>query len=287
MKWMVFVLLFCFCFGVVVAGSAEVVLVDDIGSFSGAVLRLKSSVEGELGDKIYASENLADVGIIKFEIESSLAEVYLDFIVTKDGEVIDSFEAGPFAVNGSEILIERREGVEAMKKAFEAKRLEDEKRLEEVKRLEEEKKLMKVEVVNTTEEIEVIVDVENNSGLLKKKFGGMILTGKSIFVEEDGSVDLGFSIGGGIFILIFVVFILVIVGRGKKAKVEILSEDDRELAYMEKKVKDAESRLLRVKVAREKRAKIEEAKRKFLEEKKELEELEEKERQEAEKIEDM
>ncbi len=281
MKWMVFVLLFCFCFEVVLAGSAEVVLVDDIGSFSGAVLRLKSSVDGELGDKIYASENLADVGIIKFEIESSLPEVYLDFIVTKDGEVSDSFEAGPFAVDGSEILIERREGVEAMKKAEEAKKLEDERRLEE------EKKLMKVEVVNATEEIVVIVDVENNSGLLKKKFGGMILTGKSIFVEEDGSVDLGFSIGGGIFILIFVVFILVIVGRGKKAKVEILSEDDRELAYMEKKVKDAESRLLRVKVAREKRAKIEEAKRKFFEEKKELEELEEKERQEAEKIEDI
>ena len=91
------------------AFEADVLLIDDIGSFSGAVLRVKSPVTDSLGDKIYPSEYLTEVGIAKFEVDSSLSEVFLNFIIMNNGEVVAEITEGPFVLNGSEIVIDRRE----------------------------------------------------------------------------------------------------------------------------------------------------------------------------------
>ena len=65
----VFAFLLLVSIGLSSAAVADVVLIDDIGSFSGAILRVKSPVTGDIGDKIYASEYFTDVGIVKFKIE--------------------------------------------------------------------------------------------------------------------------------------------------------------------------------------------------------------------------
>jgi hypothetical protein len=111
MKW-VFIFIFAFAFSsscFVEAASANVTLIDEIGTFTGAVMKVKSPISGELGEKIFPSENLKNVGILKFEIESSLSEVMLTFITIKSGSEVESFEVGPFSVDGSEIIIDRRE----------------------------------------------------------------------------------------------------------------------------------------------------------------------------------
>jgi len=270
MKWMVFI--FILVIGFSSAAVAEVILIDDIGSFSGAVLRIKSPITGDIGDKIYASEYLTDVGIVKFEFETSLSEVFLGFVTSKDGMVVEEFSVGPFVVNGSEILVDRREKVER-----------------EVIKVEEvivEEEVAEVPVVEEVVEPIVVEDVMEDS--FGDKISGLFLTGKAVFVEDDGLVDLGHSVGVSVFVLIlvFLIFIFMIGRRGKK-KVDILNEDDKELEYMEKKVKLTEARISRVRRERDKKKRIEETRVKLTKEKKELERLEERERGEAEIIEDV
>lgn len=262
------------------ATKAEVVLIDDIGSFSGAVLKVKSPISGNIGEKIFPVENLKNVGIVKFEIETALSEVLLKFIVTKDGEIIAELEEGPFLVNGSEILIDRREKIE----------------LPVIKSVVAEEPV--VEVVNETvvenetiaeDKEEVVEEVVEETAVEDKKnvFDKLVLTGKAIFVKEDGSINVGFSITGMIVLLMFVSFVFMMSHRGRREAKSFSSEEDKELAEMENKVKVTEERLSKAKTAKEKKDKINAAKQKLIKEQKELAELEGKEAEEAEVIEDV
>lgn len=274
MKWLFFILVFILTFGLVSATVSEVVIVDDIGSFSGAVLRIKSAVDGEPGDKIYAVEFLTGVGIIKFDIETALSEVWLDIIMTKDGAIIDVVSEGPFVVNGSEILIDRREkevAFEVIKKAPVVEEVVDE--------------LVKEEIVE--EVMPIVVEDVVEDDLLKNKLTGFFMTGKAVFIEDDGSFDFGFSLGGVFLILFFGLFIFMIVRRGKKFEKEVLCEDDKELAYMENKVKIAEAEIAKIKTQREKKVKTEDMKIRLAKDEKKLNDLEKKERQDSEIIEDL
>lgn len=94
------------------AYDAEVLVIDDMGSFSGAVLRIKASASGDVGDKIFPFENLARAGVVKFNVETSLSEIFLNILIIKDGEVVNTIDEGPFVVDGSQILIDLREGAE-------------------------------------------------------------------------------------------------------------------------------------------------------------------------------
>jgi len=262
MKWVMLVLVLVLSIAMVSATQVDVVLIDDIGSFSGATLKIKASASGEPGDKIRASEYLTKVGIVKFKIETSLAEVFLSFVLTKNGNMVDEFVAGPFVINGSEILVDRREEVE--------------------------REVIKDNVVNETnvsvvEEVvePVIVEVgseyassdsaDNNS--LKEKISRNFLNGKTIFFNEDGSVNLGFSAGGGMLVLMFVIVMVFMVSK-KGKKVKILSDDDKELAYMEKQMKETEEKISKIKDKDLRMIKINAVKAKLAKEKAELEELE-------------
>ena len=107
-EWFVLLVLLLSAFSFVSAYSANVTFIDDIGTFSGAVMRVEAPVSGSTGDKIFPSENMANVGILKFEVETSLAEVLLNFVVTKSGMIVGEYQEGPFSVNGSEIVIDKR-----------------------------------------------------------------------------------------------------------------------------------------------------------------------------------
>jgi hypothetical protein len=252
------------------ATEAEVVLIGDIGSFSGAVLKIESPVTGAIGDKIYASEYLTNVGIIKFNIETALDEVFLNFIISKNGVVKDEFRDGPFVVNGSDILIDRREVVER----------------EVTKEVEEAGEVVEVVEVVEVEEPVVVEDVVEDDSF-GNKLSSVFLTGKAVFVDDDGSFNMGSSIGGSSLILILIIFVFMISRRGKEKEVEILSDDDKELAYMEKKVKLTEANISRVKEDVSKKKRLEEAKAKLSKKKKELASLEKKERRDSERIEDI
>ena len=279
MKWMIFAFAFVLFFGMASATVSEVVLIDDIGSFGGAILKIKSPISGVIGDKIYASEYLTDVGIIKFNIETSLKEAVLIFIITKDGNVVDEFMEGPFVINGSEILIDRREEVLNDDVSFDDEVSSEEVSLDlEVSLSNSSNDTLSSEEVPspvvTGEEAIVVEDIENVS---KGDSFNILLTGRAVFLNEDGSFDFGSFAGGGFFILIFVVFI-VMMHRREKEVGEVLSEDDKELAYMEKKVKATEDNISKIRNDRARREKLVVAKARLAKGRAELSELEKKER---------
>ena len=90
----------------------------------------------------------------------------------------------------------------------------------------------------------------------------VFMTGKAVFVKDDGSVNIiGSYVGGSVMILMFIIFIFMMSKRGsKKTEGEVMSDDDKELKYMEKRVKETEAKLSKIKNKREKRAKIESVK---------------------------
>jgi len=103
--------------------------------------------------------------------------------------------------------------------------------------------------------------------------GGVMLTGKALFFEDDGSVNWIYSGGGSVVLLLLLVFIVVMFRRGGSAKKEVLDEDEKELEEMEKKVKDTGEKIKKVKDGKERRAKIYKAKLKLVDEERELSEL--------------
>ncbi|MFH0808734.1 MAG: hypothetical protein V1888_03930 [archaeon] len=250
--FVVFAFLFLFSFTFVSSLAAEVTVIDEIGSFSGAVLRVKASANGELGDKILPSEYLSSVGIVKFEIETSLPEIFLDIVISKDGMVVANLDEGPFVMNGSDILIDRRE----------------KKEMEVIKAAEV---VENVSVENESVEENVVVVEE-----VEKEDKGMLfyLTGKVVAMKES-VVSFGYPVWGGFGVLLLVVFGGVALSRRKKKKNNILSDEDKELEYMEKKVKETAEKIGKVKESKEKKARIERAKAKLMEEERELRELEE------------
>ncbi len=76
---------------------------------SGAVLRISSPGEEDWGEKIYPSLNGGSLGLVMFEIESSIDEVDFEVRFLNNGEVIlkEIFES--YSLIDSEILIDLRE----------------------------------------------------------------------------------------------------------------------------------------------------------------------------------
>ena len=77
--------------------------------YTGAILKLRSLENGELGNPYYPIFVGKNVGIIKFEVETGLSEVNLSLRFIDNGEVCLNVEKGPFAINGSEIVVDLRE----------------------------------------------------------------------------------------------------------------------------------------------------------------------------------
>ena len=128
-----------------------------------------------------------------------------------------------------------------------------------------------IEEVVENESVEnetVVVDEE----VVVEESRGFIATGKAIFSRDDGSLNLGYSIGGGVILLFMFVFVFMVLHRGKRKGG--LDGDDKELKYMEKKVAETAEKIKGVKDGRDRRDKIYKAKLKLAEEERELQELE-------------
>lgn len=247
------------------AFQANITIIDDIGSFSGAYLKIKS-VDSDIfiDDKIYPSEFLVGVGIVKFNLEISLSEIDLNVRMIKDGRVVSDFEDGPFLINGSDILIDLREKVEVVEEVIES--VVDsinESSVEEINNFTGNENLSRGESV-------VIVEDENLDD--KRYFG--FLTGLAIFYNEDGSFNLKYSIGGGFVFLLLLVLVLTMVFHRRKTSGVSMGEDEKELKYMEKKVKETEAKIVKIKDGKARKEKIEKAKEKLAKEEAELKELE-------------
>ena len=255
---LMFLMLSMFSFGS--AYQANVTVIDDIGSFGGAILKLKSADSSIFSeDKLYPSDySLVKVGIIKFNLEISLSKVDLKIRLIKDGRVIDEFEAGPFVINGSDILIDRREKVEIVEEV-----------IVEVENVSEVSENVSDDPVVSNESV-VITESENLED--KRSFG--LLTGMAMFYNEDGSLNLKYSFGGGSVFLLLTVLILTMVLHRRKSTEVTISEDEKELKYMEKKVKEAGEKITKIKDGKAQKNKIENAKAKLAEEEAELRELE-------------
>lgn len=254
------------------ANEAEIIIVGEIGSFSGAFLKIISPTTEEASEKIYPSEYLTKAGVIKFQIETSLPEATLNIMMIQNGEIIKNLEKGPFSINGSKILIDEREII--AQPAQETPKEETPTKKNETPRK---------TPTATIENNETILEVENNTHEIKEKIGQVLLTGKAIFLDENNSINLGPSISGSIFILIL--FASLLLTKHKKRKKITLDKEDKELKYTKEKVIETEKRIQKIKEDREKRRKIKEEKERLQKDKKNLEELEELEEKESETIE--
>ncbi len=292
-KWSTFILVFLV---VIVAYSvsatkAEVVIVDDVGSFSGAVLRVVSPITGDVGEKIYPSAYLVHTGVIKFDIETSLKKINLKVLISKDGFIVDAIEDGPFAINGSRILFDRRDGVNRSfaDKTSVVEKIDDFNISQSLIKNDSDNYKAADNSSNVEKIDSVVVKDASRGGMFETKVTSVFLTGKSVFIKEDGTLRVGSSLSGILFILMLVIFVFIGHSRiRQKKKVEnILSDDDKELDYMEKKIRDTENRISKIKSTKERRAKVDLIKNKLTKEEKELQKLERDEREESEKVEDI
>lgn len=122
---------------------------------------------------------------------------------------------------------------------------------------------------NTLNESVIVDDAE-----FVRSFKEFIFTGKAIFSKEDGSVNWSYSIGSFAILLCLIVFVFVFLHRGKAKVADVMCEDEKELQYMEKKVKDTADKIKNIKEGKERKVKIESVKKKLAEEESELKRLE-------------
>jgi len=256
MRGVVFVLVFFVLSGICFADAfeAEVMLIDDIGSFSGAVLRIKASADAEVGDKIFPSEYLTSAGIIKFNIETSLPEVFLNIVIVKSGEVVANIDEGPFVVDGSQILIDRREGMEGVV-------------VEEV--VSEEDIVEDVVVENSTEnvsDVSVSSNAENVPDVISEN---VYVAGES----SSGNVFLFYIIGGTLtFIILMVMWFKFKTFRDWMTRINYFSEDS-ELARIENQIRKKDKLIDLIKEEKARKRKISLARKKLERETKKLEKM--------------
>lgn len=132
-------------------------------------------------------------------------------------------------------------------------------------------------VASVSENVSEVEDAEeeNMSVILEdaKNWDGVseiYFTGKSVVVGEDG-VNLKYSGGIALLFLLSVIFMMM---HRRRASGVVLGEDEKELAYMEKKVKEVEGKIVKIKDGNEIKKKVAKAKAKLAEEETELKELE-------------
>lgn len=103
-KILVMFMLIIFAVSVSAIATNITVVSDDV--YTGAILKLRSLESGELGDPYYPFFVGENIGIIKFEVETSLSEVNLSLRFTNNGKVSLQTEEGPLAINGSDIIVD-------------------------------------------------------------------------------------------------------------------------------------------------------------------------------------
>ncbi|MCK5321429.1 hypothetical protein KAJ38_02520 [Candidatus Pacearchaeota archaeon] len=106
-KVLVLLVFFVLALNVSAMAANVTVVSDDV--YTGAILKLRSLESESLSDSYYPFFVGKNVGIIKFEIETGLSEVNLNLRFTNNGDIILNVEEGPFAINGSEIILDLRE----------------------------------------------------------------------------------------------------------------------------------------------------------------------------------
>ncbi len=197
-KAMIVFMLGIFMLSLVVASTATVTVVDSIGSFSGALLKIKNPTSEFFGsDKINPSGYLSNVGIVKFEVESDIPEVDMQIRMTKDGEFIREILRENVSINGSEIIIDLRE-----KPKVDV----------EVPEIIEEIENITVEETNVSEEFEV-ENNETSTGLTGKVTSKIKST-----VGENGVYYYG---GAGFLIVLLALFLVVKMAYRSGAKNEL------------------------------------------------------------------
>ena len=122
------------------------------------------------------------------------------------------------------------------------------------------------EVTIVTEDVEVIEEKEENVLVY--------LTGKVMSIGENFGSWKYSGVGGIVIFLFVIVGIFMMARRGKKEEENIVSEDDKELKYMEKKMKETEAKIGEIKDEKAKKVRLETTRVKLREEEKELRELE-------------
>jgi hypothetical protein len=103
------------------------------------------------------------------------------------------------------------------------------------------------ELINETETLNETLEVnETVEEIAEEENQGLLLTGKAILTNEDGSIrSIYYYIGGGILLLILLLIIIKLFRR--KSGKQRMSEDDRELSDAEKKIKEAREEIRDVK----------------------------------------
>jgi len=109
------------------------------------------------------------------------------------------------------------------------------------------------------------------------------LTGKVVNAKNNFGYWWYSMMGVVVFLFIFVIAFMMM-KRSPKEEENVMSEDDKKLEYMEKRVKETEAKIGKLKSEKEKKARIEAAKAKLAREEEELRELEEKEESDEESI---
>ena len=119
-----------------------------------------------------------------------------------------------------------------------------------------------------------IVEIENESAMednsVEDGFTGMAM----MFVKDDGSINWVYSIGGGVIVLFFVVFLFLMVHNARVGKkTVVLDDEEKELKSIEGKVKERAEEIKRMKDKKDQKANLEKAKKKLAEEDAELKNL--------------
>ena len=114
------------------------------------------------------------------------------------------------------------------------------------------------DVSEENESVVVVKEEEEDRGTL------VYLTGKVVEVKESFGF-WGYSIKGIVVLLLTIFGIFMLMRYGKNNE-NIVSEDDKELEYMEKKVKETESKIGKIKNEKMKKIRIEKTKEKLIKE---------------------
>lgn len=88
--------------------ATEVTFIGERGDFTGVKLNIRSPGSTELSDPIYAKELLDEVGMAKFDVETSLTEMELVFTLINNGMPAGVVEEGPYVVTGEAIVVDTR-----------------------------------------------------------------------------------------------------------------------------------------------------------------------------------
>lgn len=124
------------------------------------------------------------------------------------------------------------------------------------------------EIVDDVEEEEVVVD---NESVVVEENEGSVITG-NVISDEGGFLNWKYSIGGLVVLLFLLVFVVGMMRHGKSK--EVLDGDEKELRYMEKRVRETEDKIRGIKDGRMRQEKLARAKEKLADDEKELKELE-------------